>query len=317
MAKLNKKVILVTGGAGFIGSHIVDALVQRGDNVVVVDNLSTGSKSNINLRAKFYHRDICESQLSQVFEQETPQVVCHQAAQTIIPKSVSQPIFDAEQNILGSLNLLLNCVKYGVRKIVYASSGGAVYGEPRYQPVDERHPVNPLSPYGVSKHVVEHYLELYHSQNGLDYVVLRYANVYGPRQNPDAEAGVVAIFTRQMIMGEQPTIFGIGDKTRDYVHVRDIVEANLLAIDKSVTGIYNIGTGIETQDQEILAAIAELLGYRYPPRYAPVRKGEIFRICLNSSKAREELGWQPFISLKQGLVDTVSYYERLYKSKES
>lgn len=300
--------ILVTGGAGFIGSHVVDALVERGDEVVIVDNLSTGFKRNINPKAKFYQLSICDKELARVFEQERPQVVSHQAAQTVVTKSTSEPVFDAEQNILGSLNVILNCLKFGVNKIIYASSGGAIYGEAKHCPVDESHPIDSLSPYGVSKHTVEHYLRLYNIGHGLNYVVLRYANVYGPRQNPEGEAGVVAIFARQMLRGEQPTIFGSGDKTRDYVHVSDVVVANLLAIEGGESAIYNIGTGVETSDQEMFDAMAELLGYRSPPHYAPVRKGEVFRICLQCSKAQRELGWQPRLALKDGLSQTITYY---------
>lgn len=300
--------ILVTGGAGFIGSHVVDALVERGDEVVIVDNLSTGFKKNINPKAKFYQLSICDNGLAEVFERERPQVVSHQAAQTVVTKSTSEPVFDAEQNILGSLNVILNCLKFGVNKIIYASSGGAIYGEAKHCPVDESHPIDSLSPYGVSKHTVEHYLRLYNIGHGLNYVVLRYANVYGPRQNPEGEAGVVAIFARQMLRGQQPTIFGSGDKTRDYVHVSDVVAANLLAIEGGKNTIYNIGTGVETSDQEMFDTMAELLGYRSLPNYAQVRKGEIFRICLECSKAQRELGWQPCLSLEEGLSQTVTYY---------
>jgi len=301
--------VLVTGGAGFIGSHVVDALLQQGHRVAVVDNLSTGSTHNLNPQARFYEMSIGDTRLSELFEQEKPEVVNHQAAQTVIQRSVEDPVFDAGQNILGSLNLILNCLRFGVKKIIYASSGGAVYGEPQYLPADERHPVNPIAQYGVSKHTVEHYLHLYSVQSDLDYVVLRYSNVYGARQNPEGEAGVVAIFTRQMLKGESPTIFGPGDKTRDYTHVADITRANLLAMPGDVRGIYNIGTTVETSDQEMYDTLAELLDYRGAPHYDDVRKGEIYRICLDHSKARKEMGWQPQISFKQGLSLTVGYYQ--------
>lgn len=200
--------ILVTGGAGFISSHLVDALIEQGHEVAIVDNLSTGFVKNINPRARFYKTSILDPELTAIFEEERPEVVNHQAAQMVIQKSVDDPIFDAEQNILGSLNLILQCLSFGVRKIIYASSGGAVYGETKYRPADEEHPINPISQYGVSKHTVEHYLELYGREYGLDYVVLRYANVYGPRQVPQGEAGVVAVFAKQMLKGKRPTIFG-------------------------------------------------------------------------------------------------------------
>jgi len=299
--------MLVTGGAGFIGSHIVDALIEQGHKVAVVDNLSTGFVENVNPRARFYKMSVSDAKLAEVFEQERPEVVSHQAAQVVIQRSVADPIFDAEENIVGSLNVILNSIRFGVRKIIYASSGGAVYGEPVHLPVKEDHPINPSSQYGVSKHTVEHYLYLYGTPYGLDYVVLRYPNVYGPRQNPEGEAGVVAIFARQMLRGEPLTIFGQGDKTRDYTHVGDVVRANFLAMEKG-KGIYNVGTGVETTDQEMFDTLAELLGYKGIPKYAPARKGEIYRICLDFSKARHELGWQPQLTLEEGLVQTIEYY---------
>lgn len=299
--------VLVTGGAGFIGSHIVDALVGEGHEVAIVDNLSTGFTENINPRARFHEVDICRPELARTFDVERPQVVIHQAAQAVISRSVADPAFDAQVNILGSLNIISCCVQYGVRRIVYASSGGAVYGEPGYLPVNEDHPVNPLSQYGAAKHAVEHYLHLYWLQKGLAYVALRYANVYGPRQNPYGEAGVVAIFTGQMLRDEQPTIFGKGDKTRDYTYVGDIARANLLAMATSKTGIFNLGTGAETTDRQMFDYIARHTGYRGEPRYAPVRQGEIFRICLDISRARAQMGWSPLIPLNDGLARTVSY----------
>jgi len=301
--------VLVTGGAGFIGSHIVDTLVQQGHKVAVVDNLSTGFTRNLNPRTEFYEMSICDSRLAEVFQREKPEVVNHQAAQMVIQKSVADPVFDAEQNILGSLNLILNCIRFGVKKIIYASSGGAVYGEPQYLPADESHPVNPIAQYGVSKHTVEHYLHLYGVQSDLDYVILRYSNVYGERQNPEGEAGVVAIFARQMLQGQRPTIFGTGDKTRDYTYVADIVRANFLAMQSNTRGIYNIGTAVETSDQQMYDTLAELLNYQGTPNYEDVRKGEIYRIYLDNSKARKELGWQPQFSLRDGLIQAINYYK--------
>jgi len=300
--------VLVTGGAGFIGSHIVDALIEQGHQVVVVDNLATGFSENINPSARFYEVNICDKELADIFEQERPEIVSHQAAQMVVARSVNEPIFDAQENILGSINVILNCVRFGVKKIIYASSGGAVYGEPQYLPVDEKHPINPVSQYGISKHTVEHYLHLYGLQYGLNYVVLRYPNVYGLRQNPDGEAGVVAIFASQMLKGEQPTIYGSGDKTRDYTHVSDVVAANLLAMEQGNNDIYNVGTGVETSDKEMFDTLAKMFGYSGEPRYAPVRPGEIYRICLDASKAQRELGWQARLSLKEGLLQTIGYY---------
>lgn len=300
--------VLVTGGAGFIGSHLADSLIERGDEVVVVDNLATGFKENINPCARFYQLSIGDEGLAEVFERERPEIVSHHAAQMDLRRSVAEPIFDAQENIMGSLNVILNSVRFGVQKLIYASSGGAVYGEAQYLPVDENHPINPISQYGVSKHTVEHYLHLYCHQYGLNYVILRYPNVYGPRQNPFGEAGVIAIFARHMLRGERPTIFGPGDKTRDYTHVSDVVEANLLAMERGRNAIYNIGTGIETSDKEIFDVLAEALGYQGTPLYAPSRQGEIQRICLSWSKAQKELGWRSKLPLKEGILKTVAYY---------
>ena len=302
--------IIVTGGAGFIGSNLVDALVERGDEVVVIDNLSTGHRENLNPHIKFYETSIGDPGLEDIFEKEKPDIVCHHAAQIDLRRSVNEPLFDAEVNILGSLNVIVNSIRSGVGKFVYASTGGAIYGEPQYLPVDEKHPINPVSQYGVSKHTVEHYLHLYALQGELNYVALRYPNVYGSRQNPFGEAGVIAIFAGQVLGGEQPTIFGPGDKTRDYTHVSDIVEANILAIERGRNLICNIGTGVETSDQDIFDAIARALGYSSSPIYTSVRPGEIQRICLDWSKAEKELGWRPKTTLKDGIAKTVSYFKK-------
>jgi UDP-glucose 4-epimerase len=303
--------ILFTGGAGFIGSNVVDALIDLGHEVVVVDNLSTGFRQNINPNAKFYQLSIRDKELSEVFEREKPELVNHHAAQIDVRKSADDPISDAEDNILGSLNLITNCIQFGVKRVIYASTGGAIYGEAQYLPADENHPVNPISQYGISKHTVEHYLYLYSTLYELDYVILRYANVYGPRQNPFGEAGVVAIFATQMLTGKQPTIFGPGDKTRDYIHVSDLTEANILALDRGKNTILNIGTGVETSDQEVFDNLADVLGYEAPPIYAPVRKGEVYRISLKCSKARQEIGWSPRLSFKEGIAGTADYYRTL------
>jgi len=286
---------------------VVDALIEQGHEVTVVDNLSTGSAQNLNPRARFYEISICNPQVSEVFEKEKPDVVNHQAAQVVIQRSAEDPIFDAEQNILGSLNLILNSIRFGVKKIIYASTGGAVYGDPEYLPVDEGHPVNPISPYGISKHTVEHYIHVYSIQYEIDYVVLRYSNVYGPRQNITGASGVVPTFARQMLQGVQPTIFGSGDKTRDYIYIADVVSANLLATQGNVRGIYNVGTGIETTDKEMFDTLAKMLAYKDIPHYAQVGKGEIYQTCLNNSKAIRDLGWEPRVSLREGLSQTVTY----------
>jgi UDP-glucose 4-epimerase len=304
--------VLVTGGAGFIGSQLVDTLLQEGHQVVVVDDLSTGSVENVNPQAKLHEMDVRDERLADVFEQERPDIVSHHAAQGSVTRSMEDPLFDASQNILGGLGLILLCLRFRVKKFIYASSGGAVYGEPQYLPVDEKHPVNPMSPYGVSKHVVEHYLRLYGDNEGLNYVILRYPNVYGPRQNPRGEAGVVAIFATQMLRGERPAIYGDGRKTRDYLHVSDVVAANLLAIESEVAGgVFNIGTGLETSDQEVFDAISKVTGYDGAPLYAPVRKGDIQRTRLDSSQARRQLRWKASISFREGIIPTVDYYRKL------
>jgi UDP-glucose 4-epimerase len=309
--------ILVTGGAGFIGSNLVDALINLGHEIVIVDNLSSGFRRNLNPKARFYKVDIRNKRLSEVFERERPEIVNHHAAQIDVRKSCEDPIADAEANILGSLNLITNCLRFGVKRIIYASTGGAIYGDPQYLPADENHPVNPISQYGVSKHTVEHYLHLYSITDGLEYVTLRYSNVYGPRQNPYGEAGVVAIFAIQMLTGKQPTIFGPGDKTRDYTHISDIVEANILALKRGKNAIYNIGTGIETSDQEIFDTLASVLEYKGRPIYAPLRKGEVYRISLDCTKAEHGLGWKPRLSLKEGIAQTAEYYKLLAKQSKA
>jgi UDP-glucose 4-epimerase len=303
--------ILVTGGAGFIASNIVDALIDLGHNVVIVDNLTSGFQQNLNPKAKFYKIDIRDSKLSEILEREKPQIVNHHAAQIDVRKSSEDPIADAEANILGSLNLITSCLRFGVKRIIYASTGGATYGDPEYIPADENHPIKPISQYGVSKHTVEHYLHLYSITDRLEYVTLRYSNVYGGRQNPHGEAGVVAIFAIQMLTGKQPTIFGPGDKTRDYTHVSDIVRANIIALEHGKNAIYNIGTGVETKDQEIFDTLASVLGFKGKPIYAPLRKGEVYRIALDCTKAQKELGWSPQLSLKEGMARTAEYYRAL------
>ena len=309
--------ILVTGGAGFIGSNLVDALINLGHDVAVIDNLSSGLRRNLNLKARLYEIDIRDKKLSEIFEREKPDIVDHHAAQIDVRKSGEDPVADAEANILGSLNVITNCLRFGVKRIVYASTGGAIYGDPQYLPADENHPINPISQYGISKHTVEHYLHLYSIIHGLEYVALRYSNVYGQRQNPYGEAGVVAIFAIQMLTGQQPTIFGPGDKTRDYTHVSDIVAANIIALDHGKNTIYNIGTGIETKDQEIFDTLASVLGYKGKPIYAPVRKGEVYRISLNCGKASKELGWRPKLSLREGITRAADYYKKLAKQSQA
>lgn len=293
--------ILVTGGAGFIGSHIVDKYVELGHSVVVIDNLSTGNKKFINKKARFYKLDIISDEIKDVFEKEKPDIVNHHAAQIDIRKSVEDPVFDAQVNIVGSLNIIKNCIDYGAKKIIFASSGGAVYGEPESMPVPEAHKVQPLSPYGVAKLTIENYLIAINSYRQIDYTILRYANVYGPRQNVLGEAGVCAIFLGKMKNNEGCVLYGNGEPVRDYVYVGDIAEANILAIAKGSKGVYNIGTGIGTKVKEIFRILKELTGYKKHPELKPLRLGELNKIYLDYTKAKKELGWTPKIALKEGL----------------
>ncbi len=300
--------ILVTGGAGFIGSHIVDAFLNAGHEVAVVDDLSTGFREHLSPRARFYQTDIRDGELAGVFERELPEVVCHQAARANVRESMLEPKLYADVNILGSLNLLQCCREFGVRKITYASTGGAVYGEPREVPVREDHPINPLDPYGTSKHTVEHYLYLYRVHYGLDYTVLRYPNVYGPRQNPFGEAGVVAIFTNQMLSGQHPLINGTGDQERDFVFVVDVVQANLLALTRASGEILNIGSGVGTSVNRIFGLLAQECGYGHPARSGPAKPGEVSRIFLDARRAKEKLGWESTVPIDEGLRRTVSWF---------
>jgi UDP-glucose 4-epimerase len=298
--------ILVTGGAGFIGSNIVDRYIEEGHEVVVLDNLSTGSKKFINKKAKFYQLDIVSKEVKSVLKKEKPDIVNHHAAQIDIRKSVSDPVFDAEVNIVGSLNVLQNCIESGVKKVIFASSGGAVYGEPEYLPAPETHRVQPLSPYGVAKLTIENYLIAMRSYSGkLDYTILRYANVFGPRQNLLGEAGVCSIFLGKMKNDEDCILYGYGDAIRDYVYVGDVAEANVLALNKGSCGCYNIGTGVGSKVKEVYDVIKDFTGYKKEPKLEQLRAGELKQIYLDYSKAQKELGWGPKVSLREGLKKLV------------
>jgi UDP-glucose 4-epimerase len=298
--------VLVTGGAGFIGSHVVDTLLGNNFEVVVVDDLSTGHDYNLNPKAAFYKLDIRSPQLAEIFEKERPDFVDHHAAQMDVRKSVVDPLFDADVNVRGSINLIEYARRFGVKHFVYISTGGAVYGEPVYLPCDEEHPINPICPYGASKHTVEHYLYMYHVNYGLNYTVLRYPNVYGPRQDPHGEAGVVAIFTGKMLKGEQCVIHGDGENTRDYVYVGDCAQGNLLALTvEHTSGIYNLGSGIPTSVNQIFHTLKKVTGYPLPEMHGPAKLGETRYIYLKADKAQRELGWQPTWDLEQGLKHTV------------
>jgi UDP-glucose 4-epimerase len=300
--------ILVTGGAGFIGSHVVDRFLALGHDVAVVDNLATGKRENLNVEAAFHQVDIRDADLGAVFSTERPEVVVHHAAHIDVRRSVSDPIYDAGVNILGGLNLMETARRAGVRKVLYAGTGGALFGEARYIPADEAHPIDPISPYGVSKHTVEHYLFTYRVNFDLDFTVLRYPNVYGPRQDPHGEAGVVAIFALQLLEDKRPTIFGDGTKTRDYCFVGDIVEANVLALDAGGGGVYNIGRGIEVTDRAVFDAVQVAVGSTVEPDYAPARPGEVEHIALDATHARRDLGWEWRVDFPDGVAQAVAFY---------
>lgn len=303
--------ILVTGGAGFIGSHVVDLFVEAGHDVVVVDNLITGRKSNLNPKAKFYEMDIRSPEMEKVFEAERPEVVDHHAAQMDVRRSVADPVYDADINVIGGLNLLNLAVKYRVRKFIHISSGGAVYGEPVYLPCDENHPVQPLCPYGATKYMLELYLYMYQQTYNLDYSVIRYPNVYGPRQDPAGEAGVVAIFTGQMLRSKPVMIYGNGEQVRDYVYVRDCARANLMLLENGSGKVYNLGYGIGTSVNQIFQGLKEVTAYPLEADYAPPRPGETFRIYLTAERAKQDLGWEPTIPLMEGLRKTVEYFQEI------
>lgn len=311
--------ILVTGGSGFIGSHVVDSYITKGHEVIVVDNLFTGKRKNLNPSAKFYLMDIRSDLLKVVFEIERPEIVNHHAAQPSVPASMENPQYDAEVNIGGLLNLLGCSVKYGVRKVIFSSSGGAIYGEAETIPTPEKYPPRPLSPYAVSKFASEHYLNCYRNHYGLDFTTLRYANIYGPRQIPYGEASVVAIFMGKFLMGEVPTVYHYegepGGMMRDYCYVEDVAKANLIALERGSGETFNIGTGIGTVTADLYHAILSLMrdfGYAKElicdePLKGPARPGDIRRSCLDTSKATNHFGWTPENDLKTGLVKTLKW----------
>lgn len=300
--------VLVTGGAGFIGSHVVDRLVQEGHEVVVVDNLSTGKRRNLNRAVRFCKMDIQSWRLERVFRNERPHIVMHLAAQMDVRKSVEDPVFDAQVNILGMLNVLQQAVRHGVRKVVFSSSGGAIYGEQEIAPASEFHVTRPLSPYGISKLCGEQYLSYYQRVSGLQVVNLRYANVYGPRQDPDGEAGVVAIFIQKLLNNEQAIIYGNGRQTRDFVYVEDVVEANLAVMSQEIQGTYNVGTGQETSINDLLRLLITHTNSTCKEVHGPARKGEQARSVIDSMKLRHELSWEPRTELSEGLKRTVEYF---------
>lgn len=302
--------ILVTGGAGFIASNIADALIEHGHSVFILDNLSSGFEKNINRKAVFIKADIRDKNLSELFKKEKFDIINHHAAQMDVRRSVTDPSFDADINIIGTINLLQNSVKNGIKKFMFASTGGAIYGEQEFFPADEKHPTSPLSPYGISKLSVEKYLFFYKTQYDLKYTILRYANIYGPRQNPHGEAGVVAIFSKKLLRGEQPLINGDGKQTRDYTFVKDVVKANLLTLEDECSDIYNVGTGKETDVNTLFNKMNHIIGKGQSEKHGPAMPGEQLRSVISSGKLSQKFGWSPSTSLEEGLTNTIEYFKR-------
>lgn len=304
---------IVTGGAGFIGSHIVDRLIAEGHEVAVIDDLSSGRESNVNPAATLYKMNICDAAVKDVFADEKPEIVFHEAAQISVSYSCRQPIEDATTNIIGAVGILENCVANGVGKVVFASSGGTVYGETPGAPADENTPCNPISPYGITKMAFEFYLRFFHSEHGLKYTILRYGNVYGPRQDPHGEAGVVAIFARAMLEGKTPTIFGDGTCIRDYVYCKDVAAANVAAISKADNMAVNIGTSIPTDVNQIYTYLAEAVGFASPANYGPPRAGDLKRSLLDISLAADVLDWKPTYDFTSAMAETVDFFRNQAK----
>lgn len=301
--------VLITGGAGFIGSNVTDAYIEKGYDVLVVDNLSTGREKNLNKKAKFIKADIREYEtIFKIVQEFKPNIVNHHAAQIDVRKSVENPQFDAEVNIIGILNLLQSVKDLSIKKFIFASSGGASYGEQSYFPADESHPQNPESPYGICKLTSEKYLGYYHRVFGLPYIALRYANIYGPRQDPLGEAGVIAIFTNRLLSRQRCTIYGDGKQTRDYVFVKDVVKANVSAIDSDYNGPINVGTGIETDVNTIYSLLNEITGATLEPIYAPARLGEQRRSVISNGLLKKILGIENLTPLREGLIQTIEYF---------
>ena len=305
----NENTALVTGGAGFIGSHLVDELLNSGRRVIVVDDLSSGQLKNINSNCVFMHGDITSDALDSIFEKEKPSLVFHLAAQSSVAISSDKPLLDASTNILGTLKIVENCYKHGVKKLIYSSTGGAIYGEPPELPVDESTAPRPISNYGVSKFQGEQFIELYHKLHNVNYCILRYANVYGPRQDGNGEAGVIPIFATLIQDGKQPTIFGTGEQKRDFISVHDVVRANMLAISNGKNSTYNIGSSVMYSVNQIYDLIKDHYGFTKEALTGAPRAGDVFEISLDYAKAKKELEWEPEIDFENGLQETLQYIQ--------
>ena len=301
--------IMVTGGAGFIGSHIVNEYINAGHEVVIIDDLSTGEMRFVNPKAIFYQLNIHSPDVKTILEKEKISAINHHAAQISVSESVSDPLFDANSNIIGTLQLLRNAVSLNINKFVFASTGGAMYGEQTIFPASEEHPCRPLSPYGISKLCAEYYINYFRTQHGLNTTVLRYSNVYGPHQNPHGEAGVVAIFCQRLMEGLPPVIFGDGEQTRDFISVRDVAQANIIALDSKCMGTFNIGTGKETSVNFLTKKLLKVSGITTSSKHSPPKKGEQRRSSIDSKKLLESFGWKPCISLEEGLFETINYFK--------
>ena len=299
--------VLVTGGAGFIGSHSVDALIDAGHAVAVVDDLSSGHRSFVHADAEFHEMDVRSEGLSEIFAAFKPSHVLHLAPQLDVRASLERPVFDADVNVLGTINVLENCVAHKVGSIVFSSTGGAIYGEPADLPADEETPAMPMCPYGVSKLAAEHFIRFYGRAQGLDFMILRYGNVYGPRQDPHGEAGVCAILPGLMLEGKTPTLYGEGSPLRDYVYVSDVVRANLIGLDRPKGRAVNVASGQGTTVRQLFDVIQAHTGFQGEPILAPLRPGEVDRIYLNANLAQEVLGWSAKVGLDEGLAETVKY----------
>ncbi len=301
--------VLITGGAGFIGSHVADLLIKDGHQVIVIDDLSKGKKENLPENVSFYPVSITDPSIAEIFSDEKPETVIHHAAQVSVVSSVKDPAGDMEINIKGTICLLEEAVKHKVEKFIFASTGGAVYGEQDCFPADENHPLKPISPYGAGKLSAEKYLYFYHKAYGLKYTVLRYSNVYGPRQDPHGEAGVVAVFTQKMLNGEEVVINGTGEQTRDFVFVKDVAMANRMALDHDFNGELNISTGTETTINQLFSLLKLIIPTSISDKHGPALSGEQLRSVLSWERAEKELGWKPRIKLREGIEQTVLFFK--------